>query len=642
MATPGNETAASAAEAEAPLAASRLSAPPDPAIPAPPHEPAADHAGMREAMELLFDLRRSPLRKTVLLLAGGVVAVIVLNMVGQIRLNVWNGDFFDGIERKDMGAVGRQLLVFLAIAGALLVLVVAQTWLGEMLKLRLRDMITRRLLESWLAPGRAYRLAVVSDIGVNPDQRIEQDAKHLSELSADLGVGLLQQVLLLVSFVGVLWVLSSDIALPLGDALVRIPGYMVWCALLYAAAGSWLTYRVGRPLIPLNENLYARESEMRFALVRASESAESIALQRGENDERRVIEGTVATVIATMRRLAYAVARLTWITSGYGWIAIVVPTAAALPGYIYGTLSLGGLMMTIGAFNQVQQALRWFVDNYARIADWRAVLHRVTVFLDALDTLEQDVEGESRITLGDHPQGKLAFHGVSARLAQGDVIIKEADCEIGPGERVLITGESGSGKSTLFRAIAGLWPWGSGTILLPPREAMMFMPQKPYLPLGTLRAAAAYPAGPDAFADGAVKAALIRVGLGDYVPVLDHVERWDRMLSLGEQQRLAFARLLLHKPGWVFLDEATAALDSASEARVMSIFDSELAGAAVISIGHQPSLGRFHARTLELVASVSGARLRRKPAVAPPRRSALALLFAFFRGDDKPRRHSGA
>jgi putative ATP-binding cassette transporter len=647
--TPDDETPARPPAGPAKLAAPPAAvavpaapAPDGPAVALPPAPPplAEDEApprgGMREVTALLFDLRDSPRRKAVLWLALGVLVVIACNMVAQVRLNAWNGDFFDAIERKDLAGVGRQMLVFLAVIAALLALVVAQTALHELLKVRLRDMLTRRLLDHWLRPARAYRLGITSEAGVNPDRRIEEDVRNLSELSADLGIGLVHHVLLLGSFIGVLWVLSSGIAIPIGGESVVIPGYMVWCALLYAGIGSWLAWRVGRPLVRLNEQRYAREAELRFALVRVSESAESVALYGGERDERRLIDRTLENVLVAMRRVVFAVARLTWITSGYGWIAIVVPTLVALPGYFYGGLTLGGLMMVVGAFNQVQQALRWFVDNYARIAQWRAVLHRVTFLHAALRALEEPDEDEPRIALAHHPEGKLAFRDVSVLLADGGVIIKEANCEFGPGERVLIIGESGSGKSTLFRAIAGLWPWGTGTILLPPREGMMFMPQRPYLPLGTLRAAVAYPAAPEDFGTEAVAAALERVGLPEFVPLLDREDRWDRLMSIGQQQRLAFARLLLHKPAWVFLDEATAALDQDNQARVMSLFERELAGVTLVTIGHRPDLAPFHTRTLELVATTTGAKLRRKRPPVPEHANLFRVLLAFLSGRSRP------
>jgi putative ATP-binding cassette transporter len=603
----------------------------------PPLEPEAvpdepRRSGFSEFASLARDVKGARRMWLALLIVAGILAIIAASTAGQVRLNTWYGDFFNAIERKSLDGVGQQLWIFLVIVAVLLCFVVAQTFLHETLKIRLREMITARLLDDWLAAGRAYRLGIASPAGVNPDQRMQEDVRHLSELSADLGVNLTQQMALLVTFIGVLWVLSERVALPIGGQLVVVPGYMVWCALVYAGIGSLLAWRIGRPLIGLNVARYAREAEFRFALVRVSESAEAIALYGGERDERRFIDAQLARVLAAMRRVVFAVSRLTWITSGYGWIAIVVPTVVALPGYFYGGLTLGGLMMVVGAFTQVQVALRWVVDNYAKIADWRASLHRVVEFHEAQRAIDEIEENESRIVLADHPERKLAFRDVSVLLADGSVLIKEASAEFGPGERVLIKGESGAGKSTLFRAIAGLWPWGTGTILLPPRHTMMFMPQRPYLPLGTLRNALAYPSAPDAFSAEALGEALTRVGLNDFVPMLERDERWDKLMSVGEQQRLAFARLLLHRPLWVFLDEATAALDEANQERVMSLFDGELAGATLISIGHRPGLERFHARTLELVPSTSGARLRRKRRRPEPPRSFWAMLRPYLTG----------
>ena len=362
---------------------------------------------------------------------------------------------------------------------------------------------------------------MVSELGVNPDQRIQEDNRQLTLLTVDLGVGLLQSTMLLVSFIGVLWSLSSVISFTVGGHVIAIPGYMVWCAIGYASIGSGLTWLVGHPLIGLNAMRQAREADFRFALVRVSESAESIALYGGEADERRLLDLSLGPVIAAMRRLSGSVARLTWITSGYSWLAIIVPVLVAAPGYFGGQLSLGGLMMVVGAFNYVQNSLRWFVDNFARLADWRAALGRVAAFNEALDGAEAVEEGTEQIEFLEHPQGCLAFERVGILLKDGSVVIKDATAEIHPGERVLIVGASGSGKSTLFRAIARLWPWGSGRILLPPRAGTMFMPQHPYLPLGPLRAATAYPAGPTAFSTEAIEAALVRVGLPELVPMLD-------------------------------------------------------------------------------------------------------------------------
>jgi putative ATP-binding cassette transporter len=572
---------------------------------------------------LFRGLGRARERNALVLLSIGILLVLLANMAGQVRLNRWQGAFFDAVEQKDLAELGRQLLVFFVIVGALLALVVAQTWLHEILKLRLREWLTHKLLDGWLVPGRAYRLGISAEAGVNPDQRMQEDARHASDLTADLGAGAVQHVLLLASFIGVLWVLSRNVTFDIRGMQVAIPGYMVWCALAYSLIGSVLTWLVGRPLIRLNAERYDREAELRFALMRVSERAEAIGLYGGEADERRILDDTVRRLLVSVRRLAFGLAQLTWITSGYGWLAIVVPILVALPGYLSGALTLGGLMMVVGAFQQVQQALRWFVDNFARIADWRAALHRVMVFHDALCMLDEVDPEMERIELLDHPDGLLTFEDVSIQLADGRVVISDASATVQRGERVLLIGESGSGKSTLLRAIAGLWPWGSGRILLPPRADIMFMPQRPYLPLGTLRAALTYPLGPDAFLPAVVRAALARVGLEELAPRLDTDERWDQELSMGEQQGVGFARLLLHAPRWVFMDEATSALDQVSQARVMSVFDDELAETTLLSIGHRTSLEAFHQRVLQLVPSEDGAVLRRR-ARAPSGRKRLA------------------
>lgn len=314
-------------------------------------------------------------------LALGLFVVIVATVAGQISLNAWNQPFYDALAQKDVAAFAHQILVFLYIAGGLLVLNVAQNWLHEAVKVGLREWLTRDLLDDWLAPRRAVHLALAGDIGINPDQRIHEDTRHLSELSADLGIGLLQAALLLVSFVGVLWILSRDVAFVLGGQSISIPGYMVWCALIYAATGSWLSWRVGRPLVALNIDRYAREADLRVALVRVNEHLDAIALHGGEGAEHRRLGEELDRVIAVSLRIVSMTARLTWVTAGYGWFAIIAPVLVAAPGYFGGSLSFGKLMMAVAAFLQVQQALRWFVDNYGRIADWHATFLRVRRFV---------------------------------------------------------------------------------------------------------------------------------------------------------------------------------------------------------------------------------------------------------------------
>jgi putative ATP-binding cassette transporter len=575
-----------------------------------PEGPPARAGAFNQLATLLRALVASRYRYHLALLAGAIVVVICANTVGQLRLNAWQRDFYNALEQKQVAAFAQQLLVFILVVGVLLVLVVAQTWLREMINVRLREWLTHDLLDQWLAPKRAYFLSFAGQIGVNPDQRIQQDAQHLTDLTTNLAIGLLQASLLLISFVGVLWVLSTQVVFTVDDRSFTIPGYMVWCALAYSLGGSLLAWRIGRPLVALNAERYAREADLRFALVRVNEHADGIVLHGGEADERRMLDEPVQRVVTTMARLAGALARLTWVTSGYGWLALVVPIVVAAPGYFDGELSFGALMMVVGAFNQVQSSLRWFVDNLAQIADWRATLLRIVAFRDALPAVDTIGEEAGRIAILDAESDQLVLEDLAVALPDACATLDQARVEVGPGERIQILGTPGAGKSTVFRALAGMWPWGGGTIQLPPRETMMFMPQRPYLPLGTLRAAVSYPAGLGRFDDAAARAALERVDLGRLTALLDRTERWDRQLSLDEQQRLAFARLLLHAPRWVVLDDAIGALDEGHRRLVLSIFERELAAATVIHFGRDSARGCSWDRTLHIVERPGGPCLR--------------------------------
>lgn len=581
----------------------------------PSHQPngVARESAVAQVGSLLRALGASSERQRLIFLTSGIVVVLCATAVGQIRLNAWQGSFYDALEQRDLGAFAHQILVFAIIVGVLLVLAVSQTWLHEMMKVRLREWLTRDLLDQWLVPGRAHRLQFAGQIGINPDQRMQEDARHLTELSAGLGVGFLQASLLLLSFLGVLWVLSAQVMFVVGDRSFVIPGYLVWCALVFALAGSLLTWLVGRPLIQLHSERYSQEAELRFALVRDSEYAEGIALYGGEPDERRFLEDIVRRLIATMRTLANGLTRLTWITSGHGWLALVVPILVAAPGYFGGSLSFGGLMMVVGAFYQVQQSLRWFVDNFAGIADWRATLSRIVNFRDALLALEELQRDVPHIEILDHPDGNLILENVTVSLPDGRAALDATHIEIRPGERILIVGEPSAGKTVLVLALAGLWPWGTGTIRMPPRASVLFMRERPYLPLGTLRGAVTYPAQPGHVDDAAIRSALQLVGLEYLLSSLDRDARWDRTLSLDEQQRLAFARLILHAPRWAFLDDALSALDIRSRQHLMALFEGPLAGTAVISTSRTPEQDRFYNRTFNLRRVPGGARLRLPP-----------------------------
>ena len=539
-------------------------------------------------------------KKKLILLAAGLVVVIGATVIAQLRLNDWNRPFFDAVEKKDIGAFGIQLIVFSMIAGTLLVLNVAQTWLDQTTKVEMRQWLTRDLFAQWMVPKRAFLIAGAGKIGVNPDQRIHEDARRLTELSTALAIGFFQSSLLLISFIGVLWVLSQGIAIEFGGHSFAIPGYMVWAALIYAASGSLLSWLVGRPLINLQVERYAQEADLRFALVRVSELADGIALDRGEQEERQHLESELDRVISVMRRIVSSLTRLTWVTAGYGWFAIVAPIVIAAPGYFNGQLTFGELMMTVGAFNQVQQSLRWFVDNARDIADWRATLERVMRFRSALLATDRLEQSRPRIEMVADANN-LVFDHVVAHIDDHEVSLEDPIVEIRPGEQVLLIGKPGTGKSMFFRAIAGLWPWGTGRLRVPTARTM-FLPQRPYIASGSLSEVLTYPAAPGTFSAAELTHALTRTELTHLIPSLDRKARWDKELTDEEQGHMVFARLLLHKPQWVISDEEICHLNETDRKIVHSIFQNELAQSAVVSIASIDAQHTFYARTLHLIA----------------------------------------
>ena len=550
---------------------------------------------------MLKALWAAPVRDTLFLLSAAIFLVVATTAYGQIRLNRWNQPFYDALSHRDFAQFLVQLGVFGLIAGALLVLNVAQKWLGETLKLRLRQGLAHDLIQNWLVPGRAFRLASTSPMGINPDQRMHEDTRHLTELSAELGIGLLQSSILLITFIEVLWVLSNNFAFHIAGRTFSIPGYMVWAAILYSGSASLLSYRVGRSLVDRNAQRYAREADMRFSLVRVNEHIDAIALAAGEADEARRIEVDLEAVLAATGRLVTGLTNLTWITAGYGWFTTVAPILVAAPLYFAGNLSFGGLMMAAGAFMQVQSSLRWFVDNFSTIADWRATLLRVAGFRRAVLTADvlHDVQG--RIEIVEGRPGRITIDDLQIASPTGCTLLQETHVEILSGERVLIVGETGAGKTLLFRALAGLWPWGAGRIAHPKGEALYYMPRTPYLPPGTLREVLAYPSTVQRFEVVAFTQALARFGLDRLAPMLDAPERWDRELNEDEQQSLAFARVLLHRPPWVLIDEVLDSLDDDARARVMDIFAKDLEHTGVIHIGRAAAHDHLFSRVLHLI-----------------------------------------
>jgi putative ATP-binding cassette transporter len=588
-----------------------------------PHHPGKsdryDIAGSRLVPQVGMMLEAfwaSPLRNTLLWLAIVIFLVIVTTAYGQIRLNRWNEPFYDALARRDFPEFLVQLGVFGIIAGALLALNVLQRWLAETTKLKLREGLTRDLVDLWMVPRRAFRLASAGPIGVNPDQRMHEDARHLTELSADLGIGLLQAAILLVTFVSVLWALSADFAFVVAGRAVSIPGYMVWAGILYAGSASLLTYSVGRNLIGRNARRYAREADLRFSLVRVNEHIDAISLAGGEAEEARRIKVNLATVLDAMRGLVVGHTNLTWVTAGYGWLTIVAPILVAAPLYFSGGLTFGGLMMAAGAFIQVQSSLRWFVDNFGAIADWRATLLRVASFRRAMLMSDAMHDVSGRIAFEEGSSDEMTLEDLEIASLAGCTMLDERKVEVKAGEHVLVAGEPGVGKTLLFRALAGLWPWGAGSIRRPRGATVFFMPRRPYLPPGTLREVLAYPQSAETFEPRAFTDALERVRLPRLVSMLDRDARWDLELNSDEQQGLMLARLLIHRPRWVVLDELLDGVDNETRTRALEIFSDDLKGAAVIHIGRGSAADPSFEHVLHLVKDPKIRRLVREQPVA--------------------------
>ena len=550
-----------------------------------------------------------PAGRRIIVLFTVLIAAILATTYGQLTLNEWNQPFYDAITRRDLNDFLYQLGVYFLIVGALLVLDVLQSWLNETARFRMRENLTRDLLKLWMAPRRAFWLATGGNsMGVNPDQRMTEDALKLCDLSFGLSTGLFRSTVLLVGFAGVLWTISKNFTFRVGAVDYVVPGFMLWAALSYAVVGSLLSYFVGRSLVTRNADRYAREADLRFALVRVNEHVDGIALADGEQDERRRVEMHLDNLMLAMRRLVRGLTNLTWVTAGFGWITGIAPILVAAPLYFTGKTSFGGMMMAAAAFTQAQGSLRWFVDNFSALADWRAALLRVANFRAALVATESQHSAESRIEYAEGPPGAMAFEELQVESPVGREGFNERRVVIRAGEHTLICGAPGEGKTPLFRAISGLWPWGSGRIVRPLDEAAMYVPRgTPYLPRGTLREVLAYPLMTDRFAYRDYSQALERTGLGRYAKSLDVQQRWDRELREDEQMALALARVVLRAPPWVVFDDTFSAMEDETLERVVEMFMHELTHTTVIYVGRSTQMHLpLFARVLHLRRVPSG------------------------------------
>jgi putative ATP-binding cassette transporter len=535
---------------------------------------------------------------------GLLAAVIVLNLGSvfiNVRLNLWRNDFYNTLQNLDEHGFWVQLGIFTLLAVAFIVVYVYQTYLQQMLQIRWRRWLTRRYLGEWLGNKAYYRLQLEGNPADNPDQRIADDLNRFTDASLGLTLGLLNSVVTLFSFLSILWVLSGPLTIPLGSyGSFTLPGYMLWCALVYAIAGTWLTFRIGRPLVGLSFRQQRYEADFRFALVRLRENTEAVALYGGEERELTAFRDRFVHVVDNFWAIMRRTKMINWWVNFYNQFATIFPYIVAAPRFFAKAMQLGGYMQTADAFGQVQGAMSFIVNAYTDIAAWQSVVQRLAGFDARVREITAAAQGPQPIAVERAGIG-LAVAGLDLDLPHGVPLLRRIGLNVAPGEAVLVTGPTGSGKSTMLRAIAGIWPYGKGAVRIALGK-LLFLPQKPYLPLGTLREALSYPDSAGAFLDPQIRDAMAQVGLDAFAGHLDEADNWAQRLSLGEQQRLSFARVLLAEPKLVFLDEATSALDEPSEARFYRLLREAAWHPTIVSVGHRGTLAAFHDHSLDIAA----------------------------------------
>jgi putative ATP-binding cassette transporter len=535
---------------------------------------------------------------------GLLAAVIGLNLgliAINVRFNTWNNDFYNALQELDQDEFYKQIAIFTGLAVAFVLISVYQLYLNQMLQIRWRRWLTRRYLGAWLGDQRFYRLQVARAETDNPDQRIGDDIHLFVEKTLTLGLGLMNSIVTLISFVTILWTLSGVLNVPLpGGGSFAIPGYLCWAALIYALFGSFLTAKIGMPLVSLNFSQQRVEADFRFRMARLRENAEAVALWKGQEAERHSLSGAFDLVVDNFRAVMRQRKNLTWFTAAYNQLAIIFPLVVASPRFFAREIQLGGLMQTASAFGQVQSSLSFLVDSFYLIAEWNAVVQRLTGFTEALTEVDA-MAHESDIRRGDAPGEDVTVTELTIGIPGGGRrLFADLNMAFAPGTSVLITGATGSGKSSLIRTISGIWPFGRGTIRVPPGKRLLFLPQKPYLPVGTLRNALLFPGNVDADEE-ALEQLLVDCGLKRLAGQLGRDENWQLFLSGGEQQRLAFARALLHRPDFIFMDESTSALDEESERTLYLLLRERLPRAGIVSIGHRSSLKELHDIEIPLI-----------------------------------------
>lgn len=535
------------------------------------------------------------------LLLAAVISIELSLVLINVLLNQWNNRFYNALQEKNWEGFVTEIAIFSVLATFYIGLSVYQLYLNQWLQIRWRRWMTSHYLGEWLHSANHYRMQLRGDAADNPDQRITDDVKLFVEQTLNIGVGLLSSIVTLASFVVILWGLSATAPLHILGAEFEIPGYLVWGALIYAIFGTALTQWIGSPLVNLDFQQQRFEADFRFNLVRVRENSEQIALLQGESAERQRLSERFGRVVGNWYMIMRRTKRLTAFTSSYAQAAVIFPYILVAPAYFANKIQLGGMMQTASAFSSVQTALSFFVSTYRTLAEWRAVVARLDGFETAIKSAAAEAISTSSIgVLSSAGRDNIHLQKLLVNLPNGTPLVSADSFTILGNQRTLVIGPSGAGKSTLFRAIAGIWPFGSGSIAIPAKATLMMLPQRPYFPVGSLYAAIVYPAEVGAFSSDRVREILIAVGLPQLASRLDEEAHWNRMLSLGEQQRLGLARAFLHQPQYLFLDEASASLDEASEAALYKLLEKRLPRTTIVSIGHRSTLEAFHQRKVVL------------------------------------------
>jgi putative ATP-binding cassette transporter len=564
----------------------------------------------------------------------GLLILIVGTVGFQYGINVWNRAIFDAIEKRDSATVFYLSGIFFPLAIGSVLLAVAQVYARMGIQRRWRAWLTSSVLTRWLANGRYYQLNLVGGDHQNPEYRIAEDLRIATDSPVDFATGVTSALLSAATFIVVLWTIGGALTVTIAGSTVTIPGFLVIAAVLYAAIASGSIMTIGRSFVQVSEDKNQAEAEFRYILTRVRENGESIALLGGEEEERDGIDKTFTKVLRQWSRLAGQHMRTTLVSQGSSLIAPVVPILLCAPKFLDGSMTLGQVMQAASAFTIVQTAFGWLVDNYPRLADWNACARRIASLMMSLDGLERAEQGDKfgRIQRGEtEGEAMLTLNDLSVSLDDGTAVVGDTEVVVEPGERLLVAGESGSGKSTLVRAIAGLWPWGGGSVNFHPDRRLFMLPQKPYVPSGTLRRAVAYPGSADSWSEEEIAEALDKVGLAHLKTKIEEDAPWDQTLSGGEKQRLAFARLFLHNPDIIVLDEATSALDDKSQDKMMELLTKTLPKATIVSVAHRTELEAFHSRKIVLERRKGGAKLVSDVELIP-RKGRRRLLGRFLRG----------